>query len=181
MPLYPDKFKQMILFFIERSIEERGSGPGLVKLSELLYRADFEAFRQVGSVMAGESYERQAYGPSSRSLPLVLDELATEGHLELDSLQAAGIHRDPHRKTPPKADRRVFNSKELRIMEEVVKELTDPTLAARYKATAGWGAASEDGVMIEYSSALIDPSPMPPEDLERASRLVVERGWAKAS
>ena len=69
------KFKEMILYFSMRCEESKDAGIGMVKLNKLLYRADFEAYRTLGSSITGETYERQEFGPVARDLLIVLDEL----------------------------------------------------------------------------------------------------------
>lgn len=182
------KFKEMVLFFAERSAERGDSGFGMVKLNKLLYRADFEAFRKLGHSITGETYERQDFGPVARSLPIVLDELGASGRLRWDT-----ISTDRYTQYVPKVpsdeqarpDKTVFTKAELAVMDEAVLELAGLGGKAAsnwsHDESAGWNVAAENGVAIEYSTAIISTKSIPPEDLKRASEFVRDRGWVKAS
>jgi uncharacterized phage-associated protein len=181
------KLKEMVLYFAERSAELNDDGFGMVKLNKLLYRADFEAYRTLGHAITGEIYERQEFGPVARDLPIVLDELGASGRLYWEHIPAG-----PYTRNVPRAmgdeefapDQRQFSEDELRVMERVLDELATyggKSVSDRsHEQSAGWNVAGEDGAVIDYSSAIISTTPIPPDDLARASRHVQERGWGRA-
>ena len=182
------KFKEMVLYFAVRAAEMKDDGFGMVKLNKLLYRADFEAYRTLGQPITGETYERQDFGPVARDLPIVLDELGASGRLGWDHIPAG-----PHTRDVPRVpdneealpDPRVFSEEELNVMERALRELSTYGGKAAsewsHKESAGWNAAQENGVAIDYSSAIISTKPIPKEDLERAAHFVREQGWVRTS
>ena len=182
------KFKEMVLYFAVRAAEAGDDGFGMVKLNKLLYRADFEAFRTLGHPITGEVYERQAYGPVARDLPIVLDELGASGRLQWERIPTG-----PYTRTVPRVsedgeaapDRSLFSEEELRVMEAALSELTGLGGKAAsewsHEESAGWNVAGENGVAIDYSTSIISTKPIPKEDLERAARFVREQGWVRTS
>jgi hypothetical protein len=182
------KFKEMVLYFAVRAAELGDEGFGMVKLNKLLYRADFEAHRRLGCPITCATYERQEFGPVARDLPIVLDELAASARLRWDHIAAGPHTRDVPRVTDSDEaapDRSAFSERELGVMEQALEDLTGLGGKAAsewsHEESAGWNAAGENGVAIDYSSAIISTKPIPEADLERASRYVRERGWVKTS
>lgn len=182
------KFKEMVLYFAVRAAEVGDGGFGMVKLNKLLYRADFEAFRTLGQPITGETYERQDYGPVARDLPIILDELGASGRLWWERIAAGPYMRNvPRVPSDGEAapDCSLFSEQELKVMEATLRELTGFGGKAAsewsHEHSAGWNAAGENGVAIDYSTAIISTKPIPKEDLERATRYVRDRGWVKTS
>lgn len=188
MALDRGKFKELILYFAQRSEQLGDDGFGMVKLNKLLYRADFEAFRLLGRSITGETYERQDYGPVARDLPIALDELAASGRLTWQRIPAG-----PHMRTVPRAgqtdevapDPRAFGADQLKVIERTLEELATYGGKAvsewSHEQSAGWNVARENGNAIEYHTALISTETIPDEDLKRAGQFVRERGWIKTS
>lgn len=182
------KFKELVLYFAMRSAELKDNGIGMVKLNKLLYRADFEAYRTLGHSITGETYERQEFGPVARDLPIVLDELGASGRLRWEHIPAGKHTRNvprtlDHDEAVP--DQSQFSKDEMAVMERALRELA--TYGGKsvsewsHEQSAGWNLAGENGNEISYGSAFISTDPIPQEDLERASRYALERGWVKAS
>lgn len=182
------KFKELILYFVQRSEELADAGFGMVKLNTLLYRADFEAFRLLGHPITGETYERQDYGPVARDLPIVLDELGADGRLTWQQIPVAS-----HARTMPTTsqdseagpDSKAFSADELKILERTLDELgpsgTRKISNWSHERSVGWNVARENGKAIEYNTALISIEQIPPEDLQQAGRFVRDRGWVNTS
>lgn len=175
------KFKELVLYLSAASTADEGFG--MVKLNKLLYHADFEAYRLLGHSITGATYEKQAYGPVARELPLVLDELGRSGYLRWEF-----SHAGPYtRKVPSPAehpDLSLFASDELEIIKRVLGELAGhggkSVSEWSHGQSAGWNVADE-GAHIPYETAFISTEPIPSEDLERAREFVRANGWLKAS
>jgi uncharacterized phage-associated protein len=177
------KFKELVVYLAQVSTRERDEGFGMVKLNKLLYRADFEAFRLLGHAITGETYEKQEFGPVARSLPLVLDELAAAGRLQWES-----IPRGPHIRQVPTAadtteaqpDLTMFSAAERDVVENTLRELA--TYGGKsvsewsHQRSAGWNLAREYGQAIDYDTAFVSTEPIPPEDLERARKFLLDEG-----
>jgi hypothetical protein len=174
------RFKELVLMLSQASAGDPGFG--MVKLNKLLYWSDFEAYRLLGRSITGETYEKQEFGPVARDLPIVLDELASDGYLVWQHFPRGDFVRDvPAAQEPP--DERQFSADELRIIRRALEELAGhggkSVSEWSHADSAGWNVAREFGDTIEYGSAFISTERIPGEDLERAKDYVRERGWVK--
>lgn len=172
------KFKELVLFLAERS----GDDPRMsrVKLNKLLYRADFEAYRILGSSITGATYLRGEHGPMAEYLPLAEEELGRAGLIGW-RVDDTGTH---DRKVPlakQAADRSLFTPDELQLIERVLEELLPhggrSVSEWSHKESAGWNLV-KDNEPIPYSTAFISTKPIPAEDIERARELAIARDWA---
>jgi hypothetical protein len=177
------KLKELVLHFAQVSHREGDEGFGLVKLNKLLYRADFEAFRLLGRSITGETYEKQAFGPVARTLPIVLDELAAAGRLQWESIpRGRHIRRVPVVAEGPEAqaDMSLFTTEEKRVLEKTLTELA--TYGGRavsewsHESSAGWNLAAEHGDVIDYDTAFVSTDPIPAKDLRRAQQFLRDEG-----
>lgn len=178
------KFKELVVYLCAASDRAGDEGFGMVKLNKLLFRTDFEAFRLLGHPLTGEIYEKQEFGPVARHLPVVLDELAEAGRLRWQAIPRGPYTRKvPTVTTDPNAvaDIGKFSAQERELISNTLRELA--TYGGRsasewsHEESAGWNVASEYGTAIAYSTTFVSTAPIPPEDLERAHRFVIERGW----
>lgn len=78
------KYQQMILAFLSPSIGMGGKIPK-TKLAKLLYLADFAWFYKKLESMSGMSYRRIQFGPVPDYYFGVIDELYSEGVIDIDS------------------------------------------------------------------------------------------------
>jgi hypothetical protein len=151
------KFKELVLLFIARSVNDEGFG--MVKLNKLLCRADFEAYRQLGCSITGETYQRQEFGPIARHLLIEMDHLASSGYLTFSSIPSG-----PHTRKVPVAqpdgepDTSLFSEQELRIIDATVAELAAHGAKSvsewSHEQFVGW-RVRKDGEAIPYSSAIL--------------------------
>lgn len=183
-PFDRGKFKEMVIYFAERSAQLNDDGFGMVKLNKLLYRADFEAYRTLGRAITGETYERQEFGPVARDLLIVLDELGASGRLRWEHIPAG-----PHTRNVPRAmdedefapDHRQFSADELGVMERTLQELA--TYGGKsvslwsHEQSAGWNLAEKNGNTIEYRTAFVSTGPLTQSLLREVSDYVRKRGW----
>ncbi len=61
------KFAALVLYIAARSKDEPKFGA--VKLNKILYYTDFNAYRRLGSAVAGASYQKLSEGPARREMP----------------------------------------------------------------------------------------------------------------
>jgi hypothetical protein len=182
------KFKELVLYLSQVSEREGDEGFGMVKLNKLLYHADFEAYRLLGRSITGATYERQEWGPVARHLPIILDELAAAGRMHWEFIpRGEHVRKVPTVEADETAtpDTTMFSDDERRVIEDTLRALaTYGGKAASdwsHEKSAGWNAVKEDGREITYETAFVSTDPIPPEDLERASHYVRERGWVKGT
>jgi Antitoxin SocA-like, Panacea domain len=169
------RLKELVLLFATRSAEDEGFG--MVKLNKLLCRADFEAFRLLGSSITGEVYERQEFGPVARHLYFALDELASRHYIVWTfptrgdfTAKVPVAHEGP--------DEAMFSSAELAIINATVTELAPhgarSVSAWSHEQFVGW-QMMEDGDEIPYSSAVLSLRPLSDEKRRAIHGLLVER------
>lgn len=83
IPQY-NKYKQMVLAFLQVSASERDGKLPKTKLAKLLYLADFAWYYQNLESMSGMQYLRRAYGPVPDPYFRALAELEEEGKITID-------------------------------------------------------------------------------------------------
>jgi transcriptional regulator with XRE-family HTH domain len=77
------KYKQMILTFLRMGLSVDGKIPK-TKLAKLLYLADFAWFYDHTESMSGMQYRKLEYGPVPDAFFRALEELETDGKIEID-------------------------------------------------------------------------------------------------
>lgn len=164
MPEAPEfnrgKFKELVLYLSQASSEDEGFG--MVKLNKLLYRADFEGFRLLGTPITGETYVKQEYGPVAADLPIILDELAASGYIIWEHPERGPFKRDVP-SAAAKPDMKAFTEPELEIINRTLDELS----AHGGKSVSEWSHETSVGwqVMqltepIPYETALLSLEPL---------------------
>src|SRR3989344_1489498 len=79
-----EKYKQMVLAFLQASATERDGKVPKTKLAKLLYLADFAWYYQKMESMSGMQYLRRAYGPVPDPYFRALAELEEDGKITID-------------------------------------------------------------------------------------------------
>ena len=79
-----EKYKQMVLAFLQASATERDGKVPKTKLAKLLYLADFAWYYQKMESMSGMQYLRRTYGPVPDPYFRALDELEETGKITID-------------------------------------------------------------------------------------------------
>lgn len=101
--LNKQKLKDLILYICART---EPSKLGAVKLHKALYFADMLAYADRGRPLSGETYIRQAFGPTARHLLPTLSELASESLLEIEEVNFYGYRKKEFKaKNAPKLPR----------------------------------------------------------------------------
>jgi len=80
-----------VLYLARQSSEDPGFGA--VKLNKLLFFADFEAFRLLGSSITGATYEKEEYGPVAREFLPMQDELLRWDYAKIERRDRADTSR----------------------------------------------------------------------------------------
>lgn len=83
IPQY-DKYKQMVLAFLQASASERDGKLPKTKLAKLLYLADFAWYYRNLESMSGMQYLRRAYGPVPDPYFRALAELEEDGKITIE-------------------------------------------------------------------------------------------------
>src|SRR5687767_6704193 len=68
------KFKELILYFSQRGIDE-GLVIGSTKLNKLLFFTDFRAYLELGEPVTGATYQKLEKGPAARQMLPMLNQM----------------------------------------------------------------------------------------------------------
>jgi hypothetical protein len=180
----PGKFKEMVLFFAERSAPEVDPRMSRVKLNKLLYRADFEAFRLLGQSITGETYIWGEFGPMASHLPMAETELGNRGYLEYELDKSGPQDRKvPIAREP--SDPLQFEPEERVVMEAALVELADrggkAASAWSHEESVGWRLRDEHPEIreepIPYEIDLVASGPAPASAVARLRDRVLAGHW----
>ena len=116
--LSPGKYKELILFFIEKI-----PNVGKLKLNKLLYYVDFDHFEKNEKSITGEEYVRWEKGPVPSNVQSIIKEMKENGDIKLYAQKMPSAYKDkqclralrPHNPS-------VFTVKELETICEVVEK-----------------------------------------------------------
>lgn len=169
-----DKFRELILYVARESQEDPRCGS--VKLNKILFYADFEAYRRLGTSISGEEYQKLERGPAPRRLLPTVDDMVRRGWCAWASREYFGFPlkklialRDP--------DASIFSGEEIALVHQVIRDLWElnatevSDLSHRF---AGWQAA-ELGETIPYKTVFVDQArPLTREEEEWVQELIRE-------
>ena len=83
MKFNKDNFKQIVLYIINKI---SGSELGKTKLHKILVLSDLEKYVKLNDTITGEIYIRNYYGPTSKHLQEILDELENERAIKVNRI-----------------------------------------------------------------------------------------------
>jgi transcriptional regulator with XRE-family HTH domain len=92
VPQY-EKYKEMILAFLQSSVSDRDGKVPKTKLAKLLYLADFTWYYNKLESMSGMQYLRRTYGPVPDPYFRALDELEQDGKISIERKDDAFLVR----------------------------------------------------------------------------------------
>jgi hypothetical protein len=176
------KVKQLILYIATKM--EDAPRFGSVKLNKVLYRADHEAYRQLGRKLTTYNYRKQELGPTLDAYVHVLGEMERDEQIEFVA-QPAGRQTEqrPMARTTP--DPNVFSAAELAIIDSEIERAWNTTgrgVTAEEHGTAAWYATGM-GELIDPDLFLVeDPRVMIPlsDAEEEHAQAVLQRYLAGA-
>jgi hypothetical protein len=170
------KFKDLMLYVSEKMSDDPTFGE--TKLNKALFFCDFEAFRILGKPITGAEYQKNLYGPTARRYPIMRDDLLGTQQLKVERKLVIDHVQDvlsPDRVVANMSD---FSDAERTIIDEVIAALrkyTNTEISDKsHEKAAGWRAMPM-GETIPYSSAIIDPDPLAPEQLDKLREIVGSR------
>jgi hypothetical protein len=172
------KVKQLVLYLSRASAEDEGYG--MVKLNKLLFRADTEAWRLLGSSITGAHYQREDHGPVLTGLQdmteeLVKDKRAKWGHrqrgpkLESDYLI---VLEDP--------DPNAFTPEQEAIIDRALDELSEhggkSVSLWSHREIVAWRML-KNGEEIPYETTIVASGPAPKKAVARLRARVLSGNW----
>jgi uncharacterized phage-associated protein len=171
------RFKDVMLHAAEKLADDPTFGE--TKLNKILYFIDFEGFRLLGQPITGAEYQKNKFGPTARLYTIMRDELIRRDAIEVKRRLVADHVQDVVTLKPEgiRANMDQFSDEERALIDSVIekmreynnREVSDNT----HERSAGW-RAMKMGRTIPYSSAIIDPTPLNPDQLKKLQTLLAE-------
>jgi hypothetical protein len=171
-----DKFKELVLYVARESEDDPKCGA--TKLNEILFYADFHAYRKLGRSISGETYQKLGRGPAPKRIVPVIAEMEATGLCVWAERDYYGF---PLKKLIPlrEPDLSVFTAQELNVVRSVISKLRDlnaTEVSDLPFQLIGWQLA-EEGEDIPYSTAFLGhPRPPTPAEVEYGRKLAEELG-----
>jgi hypothetical protein len=150
---------------------------GTMKLSTVLWYADFEHYRRFGRAITGATYVRKPEGPVARELAVTLHDLVA-GHL-LEPVTAAHGDVEPRYRAPREPDLARFDGNAIAIVDRAIARFgsSAPKANAGVHEFLGWNLVENDEP-IPYETALLGwRNPKKP----RAASRIKSAGWHDTS
>ena len=173
------RFENLVLYLASKSGDDEGYGK--VKLNKLLFRADFEAFRLLGTSITGEEYKKREYGPVAPHLPSLLRRFEERGVLIIEEVPAGPYVRlvpvigEGHGPNPA-----VFSDAEREIIDRALVELRHhggkSVSQWSHEESVGWRLSKTDA-LIPYETSVIASEPPPEKTLARLRERVLSGNW----
>lgn len=160
---------------------------GATKLNKILYYSDIEAYLELGDPITGETYVKQQFGPVSKHITELLDELKEERALAVreDDLAYALYTGEPYSQrlffSLRRPDLTGFDPKEVSIIDEIVYIICEEHTArsiSEFSHGIVWKSA-EIGEELPYYTAFVHQlGEIRAEDMEWAKQQLAERGFS---
>ena len=176
------KLKTLVHYICDRAPNPRRLGA--TKLNKILFFSDMEAYLTLGQPIAGEVYIKHQYGPVSKHLEEILEEL--EGDQAIAIAHASGFHvvtGEPFTQQlfvalyRPQLDD--FSAEEISIVDEMIRVICMRHTArsiSDFSHNIIWESA-EIGEEIPYYTAFVHTlGEITPEDVDWAKGEITRRG-----
>lgn len=150
---------ELILYIANKCAAQRNFGE--TKLNKILYFADFEMFRLSGRSITGARYRRLPYGPVPLDVYDVLDGLKKTGRATV-AKETVGKLQQRRLVACAQADRSVFTSDELCVLDEVISRVCTMTaneVSELSHQTEGWKLAAPNSEIPYFTAFLPDVQP----------------------
>jgi uncharacterized phage-associated protein len=176
-----DRLQEMILYLATRSARDPKFGK--VKLQELMYYADFAAYRKLGRSISGADYFHAPNGPVLEDLDPAVTHMAAEGSV------AVRYERRPPAVTyaevvePRRALRDILSQDERAIMDDVVRRyrsLSGSELSELVHKELGW-RLTRNGEKIPYRTAWLSAKPLTDEQIETGKEIAARHGLLEST
>ncbi|HEY0330463.1 MAG TPA: Panacea domain-containing protein [Rhodopseudomonas sp.] len=150
---------------------------GLVKLNKILWRADFDSFAQRGQPVTGRQYQRRKFGPAPVEMMPVLNELQSDGLLQIQKIPQGGYEEQrPVALGAPILG--MFSGQDIEFLDRAIafywsktgKETSDHSHGVAWRTR-------EDGEAMPYELAYLSDEPVGSAQSARLLQLAAERGW----
>lgn len=150
MEFNKEKFKNVLHYLISECGSKENVGKTV--FYKLLYFADFNFFELYETPLTNESYKKLPHGPAPTHFDIAVDELTKEGKIKVTS-KLLYHDRLQYRYTSIKDPQIDFNPEELKVINDVINELSDMNanqISAYSHGDMPWRAAENYDIM-KYS------------------------------
>ena len=148
------KLKELVLYLVMKGKDDNLFGA--TKLNKLLFDIDFQAYAIFGTSITGEKYVRRPFGPVPYHLPVVREELISEGRLKIEVKER--FRNKQHIMTAlGNPDLSIFSKDGLDLVDEILqanKAVNGSELSGWTHTLRPWLDA-EDGEEIPYYTVFI--------------------------
>ena len=167
------RMKEAILYVCQKAAGF--SHFGLVKLNKILWRSDFQSYRERKIPVTGRQYQRQPQGPVAVDMPPLLNDMLGSGLLDWGQTNVPNERR-PVAKANPMM--KWFSPDDIRYLDEAIahyQHLTASDASNQSHGTA-WDVR-ENGDPMPYESALLADGALPNEVYEKMMSVGNKKGW----
>lgn len=164
------KLRELVVLVANKS--EGDPHFGAVKLNKILYYAEFQAFRILGSPIAGATYIHLDEGPVPDGLDFIRDSLIKDGSVHPE-LRPRFNHIQKRLKALRSADLTEFSADEIEIINEVIawlRPLTARQVSDLSHEEVGWRVVGP-GDPIPYRTAWFSRQPLTTEQAELGKQI----------
>jgi Protein of unknown function (DUF4065) len=168
------RLKELIVYIALRCQDDPAFGA--IKLNKILFRADFQSYRQRGKPITGTAYFRLKHGPAPKAMKPVSDELHREDAVRTQR-RFVGGHEQKRPIALRPANLEYFDGGDIAIVDEVITDLWGKSASAVSEQSHGvqWMTRA-DKDPIPYEAAFLSDEPVTADDIERARELIEELG-----
>lgn len=172
-----EKVKDLVLYLSRASAEDEGYG--MVKLNKLLFRADTEAWRLLGTSITGARYQREDFGPVLTGLQDMTEQLVRDGRAKWGHRQRGDYRSDyPIALEAPSPN--AFTPKQTKIIDRALEELRPHG----GKSVSDWSHEEivawrmlRNGDEIPYETTVVASGPAHPNAVKRLRARVLSGNW----
>ena len=150
---------------------------GLIKLNKIIWRADFQAFAKRGVPVTGRQYQRLPKGPAAIEMLPVLNELQSEGAIQLEE-RIVIDYSAKHPVPLVRPNLRLFSEDDMHYVREAIKHHWTMTGTETSDESHGMAwKTREDGMPMPYEFIFLSNTPIDSEQRRKLLELAAERGW----
>lgn len=169
-----DKFREMILYVARETEDDPKCGA--TKLNKVLFYADFLAYRELGSAISDQTYQRLDYGPAPKGIVPAIEAMQQQGEC---AWAKRNYHGHQLRKLLPLREPNLepFTGQEIALIHRIIDQLVELNASQVSELShqfAGWQAAAP-GEDIPFETVFVgQPADLAEEDVSWALEIIEE-------
>ncbi|WP_269584942.1 Panacea domain-containing protein [Roseibium sp. Sym1] len=150
---------------------------GAIKLNKILWRSDFQSFKDRMVPVTGRQYQRLKMGPAPVEMPPVINEMLRDGLLRIE-LREMGQFTEKRHIALEDPVMRYFSPEDLEYIDEAIEHYRIMTGTETSDSSHGtaW-KTRKNGDPMPYQSAFLEDAPLPDEALKKFELMGIERRW----